>query len=41
MAFLQDFFPGWTLSEIVSISEQAFNAAMTFIAVCFVGRLHD
>ena len=37
MPYLQDIFVGWSMSEVANVSEEIFDCAMTFIAVCLVG----
>jgi hypothetical protein len=37
MPYLQDIFAGWSMSEVANVSEEIFDCAMTFIAVCLVG----
>ena len=37
MPYVQDIFAGWSMSEVANVSEEIFDCAMTFIAVCLVG----
>jgi hypothetical protein len=39
MPYLQDIFAGWSMSEVANVSEEIFDCAMTFIAVCLSGSV--